>query len=45
MVDKGVHRAWIVDDARRPTGCVAMSDALAVFAAASPGPSPNDAAA
>jgi CBS domain-containing protein len=34
---KAVHRVWVVDDARRPIGVVALSDILAAIAVKKPG--------
>lgn len=31
MLDERVHRVWIVDDERRPTGVVAMGDVIALY--------------
>ena len=32
MHTRAVHRVWVVDDARRPTGVIALSDVLAAIA-------------
>lgn len=34
---KAVHRVWVVDDAKRPTGVIALSDVLAAIATKNPG--------
>jgi len=33
---RAVHRVWVVDDARRPTGVIALSDVLAAIAVKNP---------
>ena len=33
---RAVHRVWVVDDARRPTGVIALSDILAAIAVKNP---------
>ena len=34
---RAVHRVWVVDDAKRPTGVIALSDVLAAIATKNPG--------
>lgn len=33
MHTRAVHRVWVVDDARRPTGVISLADVLAVVSA------------
>ena len=40
-----VHRVWVVDDAGRPTGVIALSDVLAAVATRNPGEGQTDSSA
>jgi len=42
---RAVHRVWVVDDAERPTGVVALSDVLAAVATRNPGEGQTDSSA
>jgi CBS domain-containing protein len=44
MHTRAVHRVWVVDDARRPTGVIALSDVLAAIAVDDAGAGETDTA-
>jgi CBS domain-containing protein len=44
MHTRAVHRVWVVDDARRPTGVIALSDVLAAIAVEDAGAGETDTA-